>query len=211
VKPRVCIKAVPGMRSGRLTVVEVFRTNNGSTVKCRCDCGSIRTFKTSHVFGRWKKFGACAINGCSHAFVHGQKKLHPREYDSWWMMKSRCFNPDDPAFHNYGGRGITVCERWLDVKLFISDMGPRPTPKHTVERVNNDGNYEPANCRWATRLEQARNMRTNRRIFHAGQSKTISEWTSILGFGHNVISDRLKRGWSDVAAVTTPKRKNQYA
>ena len=84
------------------------------------------------------------------------------EYLSWWNMLDRCLNPKNKNFQNYGGRGITVCQRWRDFNKFFEDMGPRTSPKHSIDRKNNDGNYEPSNCRWATRTEQQRNRRDSR-------------------------------------------------
>jgi plasmid maintenance system antidote protein VapI len=87
----------------------------------------------------------------------GAEKL--TEYRCWWMMLDRCLNPKNEAFKNYGGRGITVCLRWRDFHKFFADMGPKPSPQHSLDRRDNDGHYEPSNCRWATRAEQQRNRR----------------------------------------------------
>jgi hypothetical protein len=91
-------------------------------------------------------------------FVHGARTKHP-DYNCWRKMRSRCNDTNNAEYRYYGGRGIRVCERWADFAVFMMDMGARPTPAHTIDRINNDGNYEPDNCRWATMAEQNRNKR----------------------------------------------------
>ena len=128
-------------------------------------------------------------------------------------MLDRCYTPTCANYHNYGGRGITVCDRWREggFKVFISDMGPRPTPQHSIDRVDNNKGYSPENCRWATKKEQARNMRTNRLLTHNGVTATVAEWAEKLGVTITCITDRLdKLGMTVEEAVTTPKRKNGY-
>jgi hypothetical protein len=98
--------------------------------------------------------------------THGAapKVGHTAEYNSWMGMKARCLNPRDPSWENYGGRGITVCERWLSgFDLFFLDMRPKPSTDHSIDRIDNDGNYEPGNCRWATRSQQNKNTRRQKR------------------------------------------------
>lgn len=100
--------------------------------------------------------------GClRHLLLGIRSKTHgmaeSKEYRSWVAMWSRCTNPEHVAYRRYGGRGITICERWSEFENFFADMGPKPTPKHSIERINNDGNYEPSNCKWATPFEQAQN------------------------------------------------------
>lgn len=102
------------------------------------------------------------------------------EYQVWAAMRQRCSNPNNAKFHHYGGRGIAVCERWTQFEHFYSDMGARPSTHHSLERVNNDGNYEPLNCRWATAVEQARNTRRNRWLTFGGQTQTLSTWAKQL-------------------------------
>jgi hypothetical protein len=134
----------------------------------------------------------------------GTYKRSP-EYASYRTMISRCYDTNVGHFHLYGGRGIKVCDRWREsFDNFLADMGPRPSLEHTLDRINNDGNYEPSNCRWATRLEQARNKRTAVFLTYEGQTMSIAEWARKLEIPRYHITRRLKRGWPIEATLTTP-------
>jgi hypothetical protein len=116
---------------------------------------------------------------------------------NWRAMKRRCYEPKMLAYKDYGGRGITVCERWRkSFANFVSDMGQRPSLSHTIERLNNDGNYEPGNCIWATRKEQNRNSRHCHMIDHNGGKKPMSVWAEQAGIARDTLKARLKYGWS---------------
>lgn len=127
----------------------------------------------------------------------------------WLAMRSRCNKPNNPAFCNYGGRGIKVCDRWQDsFENFLADMGNRPSPKHSIDRFpDGDGNYEPGNCRWATTSEQAATRRTTRLITVDGITLPISHWAQQAGINYQTICKRLESGWSESDAVTTPLSK----
>jgi hypothetical protein len=108
-------------------------------------------------------------------------------------MKLRCQHPSHHAFQNYGGRGISVCDRWnKSFEAFVEDVGERPTPEHTLDRIDNDGNYEPTNVRWATRQEQANNRRNNVRITHNGQTKTLAAWARDIGITPEGVAYRIQ-------------------
>lgn len=127
-------------------------------------------------------------------------------YLVWHSMINRCHNTNTKSYRNYGARGVKVCNRWRSsYRQFVSDIGPRPTPSMTIDRINNDGDYEPGNVRWATRLEQARNSTSVRWLTHDGRKQTIADWTRERGFGKGTISDRLLAGWSVAEAIDTPK------
>lgn len=127
------------------------------------------------------------------------------EYATWERIRIRCFDKNCRDYVNYGGRGITVCARWLrSPATFVKDMGPRPTPKHSLDRINNEGHYEPSNCRWATSTEQARNRRTSRYYTYNGETKTLPEWAEISGVQMHTIWFRIKRQWSIGEAIFTP-------
>ena len=134
------------------------------------------------------------------------------EYRAWTGMRYRCRTQTSEEWSCYGGRGIIVCERWDRFENFFSDMGGRPSPKHSIERINNDGNYEPGNCKWATCVEQNRNNRNNRIIRFKNQTMTLGEWANILGIGATTLSNRLSL-WNKERALTEAphedKRHNQ--
>jgi hypothetical protein len=133
-------------------------------------------------------------------------RTRPIEYRVWAGMKVRCVNPNGQDWLLYGGRGIRVCERWSgSFAAFFEDMGPRPTSRHSIDRIDSDGHYEPANCRWATAKEQANNWKTrNRRITYNGETLTVPQWAERLGLTRESLRDRLDSGWSIERAVTTP-------
>lgn len=123
-------------------------------------------------------------------------------------MLTRCRNPKSTAYARYGGRGITVCERWLSYENFLADMGRRPSAQHQLEREDNEKGYGPDNCRWATRTEQANNRRSNVLVEYHGQTKTVAQWATELGFGKMSFWRRLFRHkWDKERAFTQPMRK----
>lgn len=127
-------------------------------------------------------------------------------YWSWQSMVKRCTNPNHQTYRYYGARGIRVCERWRIFDNFRADMGPRPSRRHSIDRIDNSGNYEPGNCRWATPEEQGANMSRNRIITANGVSMSVSEWARRIGIHQSAIHHRMRRmGWSPERAVTTPK------
>jgi hypothetical protein len=116
-------------------------------------------------------------------------------------MRERCGRPTHPAWENYGGRGITVSERWGSFENFFADMGERPSPKHELDRINNDGGYGPGNCRWATPKENNRNRRDNRFITLDGMTLTIAEWAERTGQRYDTIHHRMRRGQTEEQAI----------
>jgi hypothetical protein len=202
-----------GQRYGRLTVIARSPEHRLVYWMCQCDCGGTKT-----VFAGSLRRGLTKSCGClssettaTRNTVHGlaQRSGRAPEYQTWAKMRRRCENPIDPVYHRYGARGIKVCDRWQSFAAFLEDMGPRPTPQHTIERVNNDGNYEPGNCRWADRTEQANNRRTSRILEHNGEALTVAEWARRTGLRQHTIMARIDRnGWSVERALTTPPRFN---
>ena len=127
-------------------------------------------------------------------------------YRTWQGIRNRCNNPNAIAYKNYGGRGIKICSRWDKFELFVADMGEKPTEQHTIDRIDNNGDYEPSNCRWITRKEQLKN--TSRNVFHTynGITKTQVEWSEIHKISDDVIRHRIKQGWSIKKIFETPAR-----
>lgn len=130
---------------------------------------------------------------------------HRSEWLAWREMRKRCSNPNRRDYGRYGGRGIRVCPRWLrSFDAFLADMGPKPTPNHSLDRIDNNGPYSPENCRWATRTEQMRNTRTNRIVSLGGVSLPLAAWCERFGLKDNTVSHRRARGWDIERALTTP-------
>lgn len=135
--------------------------------------------------------------------------VHESNRRRWLGMIGRCEDPKNKAFHLYGGRGIAVCERWRSsFANFLADVGTPPTPQHTIDRIDNDGNYEPDNVRWATMAEQNRNRRSNRLLTFCGDTMCIVEWGERLGLSGRSIRRRLGRGWSVERALGTPAQQD---
>lgn len=128
------------------------------------------------------------------------------EYRSWCLMRRRCLRQYDPAFRDYGGRGIVICDEWKSFTAFLADMGPKPSPLHSLDRIDNNGPYGPDNCRWATKQQQARNRRSSTSLAFAGETKTLAEWAEVKGINRQTLTTRLRDGWSPERALTTPVR-----
>ena len=129
------------------------------------------------------------------------------EYRVWSAMIQRCTNPNVPKFKNYGARGIRVCERWLSVECFLADMGRRPSDSHSLDRIDNDGDYMPGNCRWATDGQQRRNRSDNVYLTHEGRTMIVSDWAREIGISEFTIRKRLRLGWK-VPDVFDPGRRH---
>jgi hypothetical protein len=148
------------------------------------------------------------------AFAQGKKnRTHgyggTKIYRAWYGMLRRCHDPNHRSYADYGGRGITVCEHWHKFENFLADVGEPPNAKAEIDRIDNDGPYSPNNWRWATRSQQLNNKRDNRRLTSNGRTQTLSEWATELGLNRNSLWGRIRLGWSDERALTTPFRKKE--
>lgn len=199
-----------GERHHRLTAVSFVRRNKRRSAiwKFQCECGNTHEVEATYVrIGNTKSCGclkreARAANGRANA-THG--KAGSPIYKVWRRMITRCTNPNVDTFKNYGGRGISVCKLWREsFEAFYADMGDRPSKDHSIDRINNDGNYEPGNVQWSTRKEQARNKRKNRIVIVNGASMTLAEAVEKSGLKYNVVLMRLCSGWSVERALGTP-------
>jgi len=166
---------------------------------CRCGrCGIEFVAQLNNV-----KSGGTKSCGClrrERNTTHGQADTP--EYRAWLACRNRCNNPNDKGYANYGGRGITVCERWDSLETFLADMGPRPKGG-SLDREDNELGYSPENCRWATNSEQSRNRRSNRYIESWGYNLLLCEWAEISGLNRATISGRIDRGWTPEDAIAT--------
>jgi hypothetical protein len=177
--------------------------------RCRCTCGVEVVVSGQHLRRGERK--ACARNGHFWASQSrpGLIKQYPSEYKSWCQMRGRCRNKRHHKYKDYGKRGIKVCERWNSFQNFIADMKRKPTPKHTIEREDVNGNYEPDNCRWATPAEQRRNQRRSVYVEVEGVKVLLMDVADKLGLNRQMVYGRLKNGWSLESALSIPVRRHK--
>lgn len=190
-----------GQRIGMLQIIaEAGKDKTGRRMlRARCDCGNERVSWETNLKRRTQGVKSC---GCAKV-KHGMWR-HP-SFEVWTGMMKRCYNAAAINYSRYGGRGIKVCKRWHDFPSFVSDMGDRPEGA-SIDRIDNDGDYEPSNCRWATAKEQGRNTSVNRIIEIDGVAKPLAEWCEEFGMVYHKVWARLNLGWTPLAALTTPIR-----
>lgn len=208
-------KMHPGARHSSWTVIAPTNMRNRSGCvlwEVLCDCG---TTAYKRGWSIWSgEYKSC---GCMHSeyqsrtmrerkcnWKHGE--IHSSTYIIWGSMIKRCTNPRAKNWGDYGGRGITICDRWRDFRNFLADMGERPSKDHSIDRINNDGNYEPANCRWADRTTQANNKRNNRIVEFDGLRLTVPQWARRFGVSADAIRQRLLAKWPVNERLFTPSR-----
>ena len=212
---------LPGAHFGALTVDGPREKLPGKTYwgyPCTCSCGSGK-----RVFAKGYDLVNGVVTGCgcnpnrasgvkSAQYLHGATCGGKRtaEFSIYVGILERCFNQNSEAYPDYGGRGITVCDRWhKSFAAFLADVGCRPGKQYSMDRwPNNNGNYEPGNVRWATQSQQCRNKRNNRILTLNGESKTLTDWAESYGISDDAIYSRLKRGWSVERTLTTPALSN---
>lgn len=206
------IKDLTGMRFGRLAVMGLGETKvspKGKKTplwKCKCDCGNEISVTYSHLTLNHTKSCGCLRDEqrrTSHT-VHGLS--HSRIDEIYKSIKERCYNPRCKAYYRYGGRGIKMCDEWLHDKQAFFEWAFKNGYQNdlSIDRINNDGDYEPNNCRWTTAKEQANNTSKNRRISFNGEEHTLSEWQDIVGISQKTIGYRIRSNWSIEDALTIP-------
>jgi hypothetical protein len=181
-----------GQRFGHLLVLE--RHEGTALWRCVCDCGAIKVASTEALRrGRTGSCGCFSSRAPRHHATVGRKKTP--EYGIWAAIVQRCTNPSSYNFSYYGGRGIQMCDRWRDsFEAFLQDMGPKPTRLHTIDRLDTNGNYEPGNCRWATRAEQNRNTRRTRLYEINGERLCLTDWCARARLARSTVRKRLAKG-----------------
>jgi hypothetical protein len=200
----------PGQRFGRWTVLDA---SDREAVHCRCDCGTERAVRAYNLVNKTKGSRSC---GCLRRettsrlmTTHGVKPTDYR-YMLWQTLMGKCYRPTHKDYAYYGGRGITVHAPWHDAGAFICEiitlLGPRPGG-YQLDRIDNGGNYEPGNVRWASRTEQANNRRDNTLLTYNGETATIAEWSRRMGLSQGIVSQRVKLGWPVEKLLTTPSQR----
>lgn len=201
-----------GQKFGRLTIVRELEPKVFPICKarvrmfeCTCDCGVTRiNYLTTLTRGTTTSCGCFKRENAKIKYT-----THGNSSESWILngIKQRCNNSNHPDYHRYGGRGISVCDRWMKYENFIQDMGRRPSMDYSVERIDNNGNYCPENCKWATKSEQSRNTRYNKIVSHEGKSQCIAQWAEDLEINYGTLQSRLWRGMETKKALTPFSKK----
>ena len=196
-----------GKSYGKWTVLHIAYKRSHVFWWCRCECGKEKAVSGNEL----RSSGSTGCRGCS-SVTHGftRNGYIPAEYNVYKKMIGRCFNQRNKDYHNYGGRGISVCKRWLESFVaFLDDMGYRPSPKHTIERVNNNGDYCKDNCVWLPLALQARNTRKNIWIELDGEQMILADWLRRYDLTIAGYHSRRKRGMSISDAIKTPHLKGK--
>jgi hypothetical protein len=207
---KVDFSDMSGKTFGRLTVVkrsQRMKDNSGTTRDywhCICSCGNKEMVE---IQGKHLRSGTTESCGCI-VKKHGMRDSI--EYSTWRSMRKRCLDLNNKQYDRYGGRGIKICDRWNKFENFYADMGDRPSKLHSIDRIDNDGDYTPENCKWSTDVEQNTNRGDfNKPLTYNGITMTQSQWAKKMGCRDNVLNNRLKAGWSVEKTLSTPVK--QYA
>ena len=203
------VRSLLNKRFGRLVVIRLATKDQYPRKAwiCMCDCGKEHLVRESHLIA-----GDCTSCGCRAKEIgrsrrkHGHAVAETKIYKVWTGMLQRCRNQGHKQYGYYGGRGISVCDQWINFVGFLRDMGPSWEEGLSLDRINNDGNYEPSNCRWATKKQQSRNTRSNRLIEINGKRLCIAAAADAYGIPEQLLRNRLRHGWPVQAAIYAKKR-----
>lgn len=205
------IKDLTGKRFGRLKVISYNGSNKYGKALwlCKCDCGNIQTVVGSSLTNNLTISCGCYNKEILKKIKTKHSMSNSELYKVWQGIKIRCYDKNSTYYNNYGGRDIKMCDEWKNdfVPFYNWAINNGYRNSLTIDRINNDGNYEPSNCRWITRREQNNNMRKNIILEYNGKGQTISEWANETGINRTTLYYRIKRGWSAEKAFTTPLRK----
>lgn len=196
-----------GTKFGLITVTGAPESRrNGVYYECQCDCGATLTVSATRLRRKAESGGGCQQCAKGRIGKHHHGSSRDATYSKYQAMKQRCCNPKHKSWKDYGGRGITVCERWQSFDNFLADMGACPGPAYTIDRKDSNGNYEPGNCKWSTRLEQNRNQRNNIKIVVDGtEYATLTLAAEAYGLPKQTVKARVRvYGWSVERALKEP-------
>lgn len=202
------LRDLKGQSFGKLMVIDRAEVDkSGVWWNCSCDCGEIKAIRgQSLTSGDTKSCGCHSVKFRTPLnTTHGEASNTP-EWSAWQNMKQRCLCHTHKSYRNYGGRGIKVSKEWTDSYIrFLMDMGRRPTPKHSLDRIDNNGDYEPGNCRWTTTSMQSNNKSNNKIIKYRGVTRTLGQWSNIFSIKRKMLYARLCRGWDIEKTLNQPK------
>ena len=201
------IRNISGNRYGKLTVISFYGLDkyNNALWNCKCDCGNTKIFMGSRIANDYIQHCGCVPPN----FKHGESNK-TKEYKTRSGMLRRCYNKNDARYYSHGARGIKVCDRWIEsYENFLNDMGRAPSEKHSIDRIDNNGDYTPENCRWATIEEQANNKQRTRKVIYHGIEIPLGTLCNKLNVPIELMRGRLNNGWPIEIAVVTPKRERK--
>lgn len=177
----------------------------------RCECGHVSDMLAHQIRKQQNKTCGHTSHGKSRNVKHRASYPRTSEYIAWCGSRARCLDPNQPSYIHYGGRGIVFDSRWDDFSVFLRDMGNKPSPSHSIERIDNNGPYSPENCKWAPPEEQARNKRSNVVLDFNGRSMCVSQWAIETHIPGCTISLRIKLGWPIERVLTQPVRRKRVS
>jgi len=193
-----------GSRFHRWTVIREVLGRGRPYWLCECECGNRRAIDGNSLRKGTSKSCGCFKVERTKQILSKHGRSGSRVYNIWADMKTRCYNSKSKNWKHYGHRGISVCQKWQDsFEAFLADVGEPPSPKHSIDRINNNGDYEPGNVRWATQRQQHLNRRVTITLTYRGVTRPLYEWAEIIGMSPKILANRRHKGWSDKQIIET--------